>query len=162
MHHLECIGFDVDQDEQESVFRCQEGAVFVNGKPACGPWFPIHPPCRHPGVECGLEGRDQLLKLVERQAREIQELRGAGLYIGKPDTGHLWCLLSWEAQYIINRDNLNGMSPTTAYASLAHNAHGCSTSIIHARDRAPVASRGHRLHAGGLSTHRVTIHCWTT
>jgi len=54
------------------------------------------------------------------------------------------------------------MSPTKADASLAHNAHWCSTSIIHARDRPPVASRGHRLHAGGLRTHRVTTRGWTT
>src|SRR5215475_3959555 len=55
-------GFEVDQDEQEPVFRCQEGAVFVDGKPAHGPRFPIHPPGRHPGVERGLEGRDELVK----------------------------------------------------------------------------------------------------
>jgi hypothetical protein len=30
-------------------------------------------------VERGLEGRDELLKLVERQAGEIQELHRAGL-----------------------------------------------------------------------------------
>jgi hypothetical protein len=77
--HLECRGFEGDQEEQESVFRCQEGAVLVHGKPAGGPRFPIHPPCRHPGVERGLEGRDQLLKLVERQARASQELHWAGL-----------------------------------------------------------------------------------
>ena len=58
-------------------------------------------------LERGLKGRDQLLKLVEGQAGEIQELRGAGLHIGEPYTGHAWCLLSWEAQYTINRDKLN-------------------------------------------------------
>src|SRR3989449_349436 len=36
-------------------------------------------PGRDPGVERGLKGRDQLLKLVERQAGEIQELHRAGL-----------------------------------------------------------------------------------
>jgi hypothetical protein len=36
------------------------------------------------GVERGLEGRDELLKLVERQAGEIQELQRAGLHIGEP------------------------------------------------------------------------------
>jgi hypothetical protein len=35
-------------------------------------------------VECGLERWDQLLKLVERQAREIQELYRAGLQLGEP------------------------------------------------------------------------------
>ena len=57
-------------------------------------------------LERRLEGREQLLKLVERQTRHIQALRGAGLQIGKPYTGHSGCLLSMEAQYIINRDKL--------------------------------------------------------
>jgi hypothetical protein len=35
-------------------------------------------------LERGLEGRDQLLKLVERQAREIQELYRSGLQRGEP------------------------------------------------------------------------------
>jgi hypothetical protein len=35
-------------------------------------------------VERGLKGRDQVLKLLEGYAREIQELRGAGLQIGEP------------------------------------------------------------------------------
>jgi len=48
----------------------------------------------HLGVERRLEGRDQLLKLVERQAREIQELHRAGLQLGKPYTSHGSCLLS--------------------------------------------------------------------
>src|SRR5258706_13568658 len=56
--------------------------------------------------ECRLKGWNQLLKLVERETREIQELRRARLHIGKLYTGYGWCLLSWEAQYTINRDNL--------------------------------------------------------
>jgi len=84
VHHLESIGFEVDQDEQEPIFRCREGAVFVDGKPASRPRFPIHLPRRHTGLKRGLEGRDQLLKLVERQAGEIQELHRAGLQRGEP------------------------------------------------------------------------------
>jgi hypothetical protein len=53
-------------------------------KPARGPRFPIHPPGRHPGVERGLERRDQLLKLIERQAGHIQKLCGAILHVGEP------------------------------------------------------------------------------
>jgi hypothetical protein len=79
VHHLECVGFEGDQGEQEPIFGCREGAVVVDGKPARSPRFPIHPPCRHPGVEHGLERRDELLKRVERHARQIQEFRGAGL-----------------------------------------------------------------------------------
>src|SRR5712691_4392243 len=92
--------------EEQPVCGGRQGAVLVHAKPARGPGFPIKAPRRHMRLECGLEGRDQLLKLVEGQAGEIQELRRARLQIGKPDTGHGWCLLSWEAQYIINRDNL--------------------------------------------------------
>src|SRR5439155_13907649 len=50
---------------------------------------------------------DQGLKLLEGHTGDIQELRGAGLQIGEPYTGHRRCLLSWEAQYTINRDKLN-------------------------------------------------------
>jgi hypothetical protein len=35
-------------------------------------------------LERGLKGWDELLKLVERQAREVQERRGAGLQISAP------------------------------------------------------------------------------
>jgi hypothetical protein len=45
-------------------------------------------------LERGLEGRDQLLKLVKRHAREIQELHRTGLQLGKPYTCHGSCLLS--------------------------------------------------------------------
>src|SRR2546430_16562959 len=45
-------------------------------------------------LERGLEGRDQLLKLVKRHAREIQELHGYGLQLGEPYTCHGSCLLS--------------------------------------------------------------------
>src|SRR5262244_1240718 len=45
-------------------------------------------------VERGLKRRDQLLKLVKRQAREIQELHRAGLQLGEPYTCHGSCLLS--------------------------------------------------------------------
>src|SRR5215510_5335244 len=74
--------------------RCRERAIFIHGKPACGPRFPIHPPCRHPGLERGLEGQDELLKLVERQTGEIQELHRTGLQLGEPYTCHGSCLLS--------------------------------------------------------------------
>src|SRR5262245_57041296 len=73
--------------------------ILVHAETAGCPRLPIEAPRRHVGMECGLEGWDQLLKLVERQAREVQELHGAGLHIGKPYKGHGWCLLSWEAQH---------------------------------------------------------------
>jgi len=84
LHHLEGIGFEVDQDEQEPIFRGREGTVFVDGKPARRPRFPIHAPRCHTGLERGLEGRDELLKLVKRHAGEIQELHRAGLQVSEP------------------------------------------------------------------------------
>src|SRR5262249_43076019 len=69
-------------------------SVFVYGKPTSSPGFPIHPPRRHMALERSLEGRDQLLKLVKRQAREIQELHRTGLQLGEPYTCHGSCLLS--------------------------------------------------------------------
>src|SRR5262245_37998557 len=45
-------------------------------------------------LERSLEGRDQLLKLVKRQAREIQERHRTGLQLGEPYTCHGSCLLS--------------------------------------------------------------------
>ena len=83
LHDLERIRFQVDQDKQEPIFRGRQGAVLVHGKAAHGPRLPIHAPRRHSGVERRLEGRDQLLKLVKRQAREIQELSRAGLQLGE-------------------------------------------------------------------------------
>ena len=29
LHHLEGVGFEVGQDEQEPIFRCRQGAVFA-------------------------------------------------------------------------------------------------------------------------------------
>jgi len=89
LHHLEAVCLQVGEDEEQAIFRSREGAVLVYAKAAGGPGFPIEAPRRHMGLEGGLEGRDQLLKLVEGQTGEIQELQRAGLYIGKPDTGHL-------------------------------------------------------------------------
>src|SRR5262249_49328216 len=101
VHDLETIRLQVGQDEEQPFFRCRQGTVLIHAKLAGGPEFAIKAPGRHMGLERRLEGRHQLLKLVEGQAGQIQELRGAGLHIGKPYTGHLWCLLSWEAQYTI-------------------------------------------------------------
>jgi hypothetical protein len=45
-------------------------------------------------VERGLERRDQLLKLLDGHAGEIQELQRAGLQVGEPYTSHGSGLLS--------------------------------------------------------------------
>jgi hypothetical protein len=89
LHHLEGRGFQGDQNEEQPICGGRQGAVLIDGKLAGGPGLPIEAPYVHVRLERGLEGSDQLLKLVERQAGDIQELCGAGLHIGAPYTGHL-------------------------------------------------------------------------
>jgi hypothetical protein len=84
LHHLEGIGLEVREQEKEPIFRRRQGAVLVDGKLAGGPGFPIEAPCGHMRLKRGLKGREQDLKLLERQAGQIQELCGAGLRIAKP------------------------------------------------------------------------------
>jgi hypothetical protein len=83
-HHLEGVGFQGGEQEEQPIFRRRQGAVLIDGKLAGRPGFPIEAPRRHMCLERGLKGWDELLKLVESQAREIQELCGAGLQISEP------------------------------------------------------------------------------
>ncbi|MGE3541879.1 MAG: hypothetical protein AB7N91_31230 [Candidatus Tectimicrobiota bacterium] len=53
----------------------------------------VEAPRGHMRLECGLEGRDELLKLVEGQAGEIQELQRAVLHVRELDMCHVWFLL---------------------------------------------------------------------
>src|SRR5215831_9104290 len=64
-----------------TIFWRRQGTVFVDGKLAGGARFAIQAPCSHMSLERGLERRKQLLKLVEGQAGEIQELCGTSLHI---------------------------------------------------------------------------------
>jgi hypothetical protein len=84
VHHLKGVSLQVGEDKQEPIFRRRQGAVLVHGKPASNPRLAIHAPRRHTRLERGLEGRDQLLKLVEGQAGEIQKRCWTGLQLGKP------------------------------------------------------------------------------
>ncbi len=77
--HLEGGGLEGDQDAQEPVCRCREGAACVDGKPARRARLPSHAPGRHPGGERGLARRDELRQRGERHAGAIQERQRAGL-----------------------------------------------------------------------------------
>src|SRR5499433_601558 len=101
LDHLERIGFQVREDEEQAIFRRRERTGLVHREPTGGARFPIEAPHCKMLLERRLKGRDEELKLVERQAGEIEELCRARLHIGELDTGHTWGLLSWEAQYTI-------------------------------------------------------------
>jgi hypothetical protein len=89
------------EKEDQAIFRRRQRTVLVHREPAGGPRLPSEAPRRQRRLVRGLKRRDQLLKLVEGQTGEIQELGGACLHLGESYTGHLWCLLSWEAEYTI-------------------------------------------------------------
>src|SRR5262249_38835167 len=107
LDHLQGVRLHIGKNKQEPILRGGQGTVLVHGKLAGGPGFPIEAPRRHMRLERRLARGNQLLKLVEGQARQIQECGWACLHIGELDSGHTSCLLSWEAQYTINRDKLN-------------------------------------------------------
>jgi len=88
---LERIGLQIDQEKQQPILRRRQRTILVGRVPPGGARFPIEAPVGHVALERGLKGWDQLLKLVEGQAGEIQELRRARLHIGKLYTGHAWC-----------------------------------------------------------------------
>ena len=52
-------------------------------------------------VERRLERRDELLKLVQTQAGEIEELGWAVLHVREPSMRHRWCLLQGGSAAII-------------------------------------------------------------
>ena len=66
LHHLEGIGFQVDQHEEQPIFGCRQGAVLIDGKLAGGPGFPIETPRSHVRLERRLEGRNQRLQFLQR------------------------------------------------------------------------------------------------
>src|SRR5919109_3668796 len=105
-HHLEGVGLQVDQEKQQPICRRWQRTALRGGVPAGGARLPVQAPVGHRGVEHGLKGRDQLLKLLYRQAGQIQHLRGASPAVGQAYTSHGRGLLSSEAQDTINRDEL--------------------------------------------------------
>jgi len=64
---LEGVGLQGGEQEEPPVFRRRQGAVLIDGKLAGRPGLPIEAPRGHMRVACGLEGRDQGLKLLEGQ-----------------------------------------------------------------------------------------------
>jgi hypothetical protein len=84
LDHLEAVGLQVREQEEQPIFGGRQGTVLVHAKLTGSAGFPIQAPRGHMGLERRLKGRDQLLKLVERQTRKIQELRGAILHVGEP------------------------------------------------------------------------------
>jgi hypothetical protein len=73
VHHLERISLEVDQNEEQAIFRGRERTVLIYREPAGDPRLPIEARRGEMRLECCLEGRDSLVKCIERQAGHIQE-----------------------------------------------------------------------------------------
>ena len=84
LDHLEGVGLQIREQEEQPIFRRRQRAGLIDGKPAGGPGRAIEAPLRHVRLKCRLEGRDQDLKLLNGQAGEIQELRGAQPHVSEP------------------------------------------------------------------------------
>jgi hypothetical protein len=83
LHHLEGVGLQVDQDKQQPILRGTQWTVLVGRVSASGARLPIETQVGHVDLEGGLKGRDQALKLVQRETGQIQHLRGPGLDVGE-------------------------------------------------------------------------------
>jgi hypothetical protein len=88
LDHLEAVGLQGGQEEEQSIFRGRQGTVFLDGTLARGPGSSIEPPRRHMRLKRRLKRRNQLLGLVQGHPGQIQELCGAGLHISAPYTSH--------------------------------------------------------------------------
>src|SRR5690349_20986300 len=94
LDHLDRGGLQVGEHKEQPLLRgCQRTAP-IDGEPTGGSRFAIEAPRRHMLLERRLEGRDQDLKLLQGQAGEVQELRGAGLHVSEPYSIHGSYLLS--------------------------------------------------------------------
>ena len=106
LDNLERIGLPRDQEQQQPIRRRRQRTVVVGRLPPGGARLPIEAPVGHVALERGLQGGDQRLKLLHGETGQIQDLRRAGLQIGEPSRAHSCGLLSLEAQYTLNRDEL--------------------------------------------------------
>ena len=106
LHHLEGIGFQVGQDQQQPSLGRRQRTVLIGGIPAGRARLPIEAPPGHRGLKGGLKRRDQAPKLIQGQTGQLQYLERAGLEVSESSIPHGGGLLSLEAKDIINRNNL--------------------------------------------------------
>ena len=72
LHDLEDRGFEVDEDEEQPIFRGREWTVLVHRESAGDARLPIAARRGEMRLESCLEGWDSLVKCIERHAGHIQ------------------------------------------------------------------------------------------
>jgi hypothetical protein len=106
LDNVERRGLQIDEDKQQPILRGRQRTILVGRVPPGRPRLPIEAPVGHVALIRGLKGEDQLLQFVHGETGQIQDLRRAGLEIGEPSRAHSCGLLSLEAKYTLNRDEL--------------------------------------------------------
>jgi hypothetical protein len=104
---LERIGLHIDQEKPQPILRRRQRTILVGRVPPGGARLPLEAPVGHVALERRLKAGDQRLKLVHGETGQSQDLRRAGLEIGEPSRAHNSGLLSLEAPYTLNRDELS-------------------------------------------------------
>jgi hypothetical protein len=84
MEQLGGILLEVDQHEQQPIFRGWQGTVLLGGVASRLPTPPMQGPFGHVAQERRLKGGYQHRKLIHGQARQIQHLRAMGREIVIP------------------------------------------------------------------------------
>jgi hypothetical protein len=92
MQQLRGILLEVDQNEQEPIFRGGQGTVLIGRIASRWPTPPRSGPFGHVAQERCLESGYQRSKLIHRQARQISHLgrMGGKIAIPEPGLGLLW------------------------------------------------------------------------
>jgi len=78
MERLNRMLLEVDQNEQQTICRCRQGAVLIGRVSSRLPAPSMQGPCGHVLQERCLKGGNQRLKLVHGQARQISHIGGVG------------------------------------------------------------------------------------
>lgn len=71
------------RDTQQLILGRRQRTVLIGGIPARSARLPIEALLGHMGPKRGLKRRDQLPKLIQGQAGQIQHLYRAGLKVGE-------------------------------------------------------------------------------
>ena len=84
MERLQGMLLEVDQNEQQTICRCRQGAVLIGRVSARLPAPAMKGPCGHVLQERRLKGGNQRCKLVHGQARQISHVGGVGGKVAIP------------------------------------------------------------------------------
>jgi hypothetical protein len=84
LHDLERVGLQIDQEKHQPILGGWQRTIRGGRVPPGDARLPVEAPVGHMSLERSFKGWDQLANLLHGETGQIQELRGAGLDLGKP------------------------------------------------------------------------------